>query len=91
MDIDEAFKRIKKLYSLLNNKDDEVSLIYKGTEHGVTKSWTCRIDSRTVNSEDHESALNQMISNLKKELESRANTLEKQANDFRKELSSFGN
>lgn len=84
-------KRIKKLYFSLFNKDAEVLLSYKGTEHGITKCFHIRCGERESDSHDYILAADQLSDSLKIELGSKISMLESQMKNYRQALDNYAN
>jgi len=92
MDFESAVKHIRKVYSTLTGKSDvEVILTYKGTGYGVTKPWHIKVENRETQHEKHDGAANELLDKLKKELNDKVVSAEREAVELRKALNSLGN
>lgn len=92
MDLENSIKTIRKLYSIVSGKSEsDVSITYKGTDGGVTKPWSVRVDSREVTSADHMDAITTLLNQLKKELADKIAYGERQVADFKKALKTLDN
>lgn len=78
MNLEDKIINIKKLNSTLSGKDEEVSISYKGTSHGVTKPWYSRVGNFDSNSVSLEDSVNVLFNKLKAELKKRTESLESQ-------------
>lgn len=92
MNLEETVKAIRKLYGAISGKGPaEVSLTYKGLEYGVTEPWLIRIDSREAKAKDYMTAAYTLLEDLKNELKQKVNSIEQQADDYKKALKSLDN
>ena len=91
MTFEDNIKLIKKLVAVLGGKDSDVSITYKGTAYGVTKSWHIRCDTKEIQHESHEIGARELVTSLKAELQKKISDAEKQADDYRKALGALEN
>jgi len=92
MDFEAAVKSIRKTYTILTGKSDvDVILTYKGTGYGVTEPWHVRIDAREAQDKTHDGAVKMLLDKLKKELNDKVLSTEREAEVLRKALNSLGN
>lgn len=92
MEFEDNIKEIRRIFSLIvDGKDSDVHLTFRGYSHGITKPWVLKIDVKEVVHEDHEQAAVELLLLLKKELAEKISNLEKQASHYRKALGSFNN
>ena len=90
-DISSTFKSIRSIYKALSNKDLDVSLSFRGSEYGQTKSWVARVDSREVAHEEHDGALIKLLAMLKEELTIKTKSAEHEATKLRQFLNQLEN
>lgn len=92
IDVEATYKRIRTVYQTISGKGDaDVSLTYKGTAYGVTKSWHAKVDAREMNHETHDGALTGLLTLLKKELADKTRSAESEAERLRVALNQLGN
>lgn len=92
IDVEATYKSIRTIYRTVSGKSDaDVSMTYKGTDYGVTKSWQAKIDAREVNHENHDGALTALLAMLKKELADKTKSAESEAQRLRQALNQLGN
>lgn len=92
IDVEATYKNIRLLYQTVSGKgDSDVSVTYKGTSYGVTKSWHAKVDAREINHETHDGALTGLLTMLKKELADKTKSAENEAQRLRQALNQLGN
>jgi len=92
IDVEATYKNIRTLYQTVSGKGDaDVSVTYKGTSYGVTKSWHAKVDAREINHETHDGALTGLLALLKKELADKTKSAENEAARLRSALNQLGN
>ncbi len=92
IDVEATYKNIRHIYKTVSGKGDaDVTVTYKGTEYGVTKSWIAKVDAREMNHETHDGALTGLLTMLKKELADKTKSAENEAQRLRQALNQLGN
>jgi len=92
MEFEPAVKAIRQTYKVLSGKSEaEVILTYKGTEYGVTQPWHIKVENREARHETHIGAANMLLEILKKELNDKVLSAEREAVALRKALNGLGN
>jgi len=91
MDLDASFKSIRKLQRTLFGVDADVSLTYKGTEFGVTKCWHARVGDCESDHESYDGAITQLTDILKKKLNDKISSNEREATRLRQVLNAMEN
>lgn len=91
MSFDADIKHIKKLTHMLFSKDVDVYLIYRGTNHGVTKPWVIKCDNRENFHETYEGAAKELLNALKKELKAKIESLEGETNKLKNAFATMDN
>lgn len=89
-ELESLIKEIRKIYQLLFNKECDLYITFKGTSLGVSP-YNIRIDNREANGLVMESAANELLNLLKKELAEKISRLESEASHLRKALGDFKN
>lgn len=91
MSFDADIKAIKKLVLAVTGKDADVSITYRGSGYGITKFWNIKCNSREIDHETHEGAALEFVAILKKELQDKIRSTERQAADYQQILGSMEN
>lgn len=92
IDVEATYKNIRALYNTVLGKGDaDVTMTYKGTNYGVTKSWQAKVDAREFSHETHDGALTGLLAMLKKELADKTKSAENEAQRLRQALNQLGN
>lgn len=92
IDVEATYRNIRTLYqTVLGKGDADVSVTYKGTSYGVTKSWHAKVDAREFLHETHEGALTGLLTMLKKELADKTKSAENEAQRLRQALNQLEN
>lgn len=88
MSVEETVKNIKKLHTALTAKNNEVTIIYRGTEYGTKNNpWLVRIDAHEATASTQEIAVVQLCKELEEELQKRIAFTASQAESLRSTLS----
>lgn len=91
MSFDANIKAIKKLVSAICGGDNDVHITYQGNSHGVTKPWTIKCGTREIIHESHDGGADDLVKTLKKELQDKISSTERQAADYRRVLGGMEN
>lgn len=88
MNIEETVKNIKRLHAALTTKNNEVTIIYRGTEYGTKNNpWLVRIDAHEATASTQDIAVAQLYKQLEDEIQKRIAFTASQTESLRSTLS----
>ncbi len=89
MSFETNIQDIRKIVSILSNKDADVYITYRGTALGVVKPWNIKCDTFEINHANHDLAAEELLNSLTVELKKRISSAEKQATTYKEALASI--